>query len=67
MEEVLRAKFKDTALQNLLRKTKGFKLIEGNLWHDNHWGSCTCKKRRVCQLPGKNILGILLMKIRDEE
>jgi hypothetical protein len=38
-------------------------LIEGNWWHDNFYGSCTCNK---CVNKGENNLGKILMKIREE-
>lgn len=38
-------------------------LIEGNTWHDNYWGDCTCVK---CQdTPGENVLGQILMDARE--
>ena len=33
-------------------------LIEGNTWNDDFWGKCSDN--------GKNNLGIILMKIREE-
>jgi hypothetical protein len=50
-----------TLLKQLL-DTGDQQLIEGNRWHDNYWGSCTCKN---C-LPdiGTNMLGKLLMVTR---
>ena len=38
-------------------------LVEGNNWHDNHWGICRCEK---CGDRGENMLGKILMRIRDE-
>lgn len=63
MESVLKAKFNDEKMRELLNKTKCFELIEGNRWHDQYWGTCTCTRHN--NSPGKNMLGILLMKIRD--
>jgi hypothetical protein len=64
MEFFLRVKFENPELKKLLLETKGKTLVEGNVWHDNYWGNCKCEK---CQsVPGKNMLGKLLMKIRDE-
>lgn len=42
-------------------------LIEGNNWHDNIWGQCSCDKSIKCiqSQPGKNYLGILLMDVRS--
>lgn len=66
MEDILRIKFQDKKLRELLDKTKGYELVEGNTWHDNYWGDCRCT-RGACQGKGKNMSGVLLMKVRDEE
>ncbi len=64
MEAVLREKFfKHPDLRTKLLETGAVELIEGNTWHDNEWGSCICEK---CNNTGKNNLGKLLMKIREE-
>lgn len=47
---------------DLVILTRGRQLIEGNTWHDNFFGSCSCAK---CGNTGKNVLGKLLMEIRD--
>ena len=39
-------------------------LIEGNTWHDNYWGDCSCN--RCKSKSGENMLGILLMELRDK-
>ena len=57
MEGLLRKKFSDPSLKNLLDNTKGIELVEGNTWKDTFWG--------VYNGNGKNMLGKLLMKIRD--
>lgn len=62
MEDILRFKFQNKHLRNLLNETKGYDLIEGTTWHETYWGICTCKTHRSI---GKNVLGKLLMKIRD--
>ena len=65
MEYALRYKFsKGTSHFIALSKTLGH-IVESNYWHDNEWGNCTCDK--CCNRKGKNLLGKLLMKIRDEE
>ena len=46
-----------------LKSTGNAKLIEGNNWHDNYWGDCSCP--RCCGNPGLNVLGGLLTKIRS--
>ena len=67
MEEILRRKFQDLSLRKLLDETGDAEIVEGNRWHDNFWGQCTCGKRAKCHPgQGKNTLGNLLMKIREE-
>ena len=64
MELGLRLKFENPSLRQKLLETGGNELIEGNSWHDNEWGSCYCAR---CQnIAGKNKLGKLLMKLREE-
>ena len=58
MEEALRKKFSDPGLRKALLDTGDEYLEEGNTWRDEYWG--------VCNGIGKNRLGKLLMKIRDE-
>lgn len=56
---------KFTTNDNLLIRliaTNGRELIEGNHWHDNYWGNCSCTK--CINKPGQNNLGILLMQVR---
>jgi ribA/ribD-fused uncharacterized protein len=67
MEECLRLKFSKDKHPDLVEKLKATKdkiLIEGNTWHDNYWGNCTCPECK--NVEGKNKLGELLMKIRGE-
>ena len=64
MEQGLRQKFSVGYLKVRLNLTKQHKLIEGNYWHDNFWGICSCPKCK--NIPSHNWLGKLLMKIRDE-
>jgi len=65
MLEIVREKFKDPYLKNLLEKTGDKYLEETNWWHDNTWGNCTCGRDK-CKDEGKNYLGKILMKIRKE-
>ncbi len=58
MENLLRQKFATGELRSLLMQTAGRTLIEGNNWGDTFWG--------ICKGRGRNVLGCLLMKIRDE-
>lgn len=59
MADVLAAKFDDDSLARRLVATAGAILIEGNTWHDQIWGSCTCDRHR--RIDGDNALGVLLM------
>jgi ribA/ribD-fused uncharacterized protein len=65
MKNLLKIKFENPYLRLRLHKTKGNYLVEGNYWHDNIWGNCSCD-RPECIPVGQNILGLLLMEIRDE-
>lgn len=58
MLELLRLKFVDPTLRQLLLDTGDAKLIEGNWWGDKFWG--------VCNGEGRNMLGTLLMNVREE-
>lgn len=63
MEKFLRLKFKDGFLAKKLLETDPQELVEGNQWHDNYWGNCFCDN---CDTLGRNMLGKLLMKIRED-
>lgn len=39
-------------------------LVEGNTWHDNYWGDCTCPRCAFAPTEGRNRLGRLLMERR---
>ena len=58
MEALVRQKFGDPELKARLLKTRDRVLIEGNHWNDTFWG--------VCRGKGRNHLGRILMKVRDE-
>ena len=64
MREMLRAKFSVHELAEKLRATGDAYLEEGNHWHDNRWGKCTCEKCSTKK--GLNQLGKILMEIRSE-
>ena len=66
MEEILRRKFRDPDLRKLLDETGDAQIIEGNRWHDNYWGQCLCTRPKCASRTGRNTLGNLLMKIREE-
>lgn len=58
MLHLLRRKFMcDNTLKTKLRNVTG-EIVEENTWNDTYWGKCNGV--------GKNILGQLLMKVRDE-
>ena len=59
MEDLLREKFSQEPERSILLATGREALIEGNWWHDIFWGQCPVGV-------GKNHLGRLLMKLRDE-
>lgn len=63
MRSLLIEKFRDAVLREKLNATQDAVLVEGNYWHDAVWGVCWCDK---CMGVGQNMLGKLLMKIRDE-
>jgi len=62
MRELLKQKFAADELKRQLLETAGRELVEGNYWHDNFWGVCSCG---IC-CGGQNTLGRLLMEIRRE-
>lgn len=64
MNICVRQKFLDRTYLEKLIATGSANLIEGNRWHDNYWGVCSCLK---CANEMKyNSLGHLLMSIREE-
>lgn len=58
MRQLLVQKFSQSPYRELLICTNGQYIEETNWWHDTFWG--------VCEGKGKNMLGILLMDIRDD-
>lgn len=63
MLDLVRQKFCNPYFRHRLIATVNAMLIEGNAWHDNYWGSCKCNK---CGSNGLNMLGKILMTVRDE-
>lgn len=60
----VRQKFKyNDDLKQLLISTGDEEIVEGNTWHDNFFGSCSCDK---CGDKGQNNLGKILMDVRRE-
>ena len=65
MLKSVRLKFRlHPGLKEKLLSTKDAVLIEGNRWHDNIWGDCRCSRCR--KIKGKNLLGKILMQVREE-
>ena len=60
---ILWQKFKNEPFKSLLVNTCPLQLIEGNTWHDNIWGDCSCPRCR--NITGQDLLGKALMDIRD--
>jgi len=58
MRSLLWKKFQYTNLKRSLLATGNEELIEGNAWGDTYWG--------VCNGAGQNMLGKLLMSVREE-
>lgn len=58
MKKFLIKKFENPFFLSLLLATDNAELIEENYWNDTFWG--------VCRGKGKNMLGILLMEIRED-
>ena len=64
MYNCLKEKFKIKELKEKLLATGNEELIEGTTWHDNYWGNCSCEKCK--NIEGKNMLGNILMRVREE-
>lgn len=64
MYQALWLKFSIPELREKLLATGDEELVEGTTWHDNEWGNCSCEK--CANIVGKNKLGKMLMKIREE-
>ena len=65
MRKLLYLKFMSGYIRILFLDTGEEELIEGNWWHDNFWGDCSCG-RQACKEPGLNVLGKTLMELRDQ-
>lgn len=65
MNELVFEKFsQNLELLDKLLATKHAILIEGNYWHDNHFGICSCIKCYGKVQP-MNVLGKILMDVRE--
>lgn len=58
MQSFVKQKFEDPKLKNNLLTTGDEELVEGNTWGDKIWG--------VCDGQGQNLLGKILMQVREE-
>ena len=64
MKKHVLAKFQQNDyIKKKLISTNNIILIEGNTWHDNFWGKCSCVKCISCEK--NNNLGKILMEVRD--
>ena len=64
MKDIVHCKFSQNSdISELLLSTGDEELIEGNTWHDNFWGACSCENCR--SMEKKNMLGKILMEERD--
>ena len=57
---LVRLKFKDEKLKKMLLETGDEELVEGNWWNDKFWGV------DLRSGEGRNMLGRILMKVREE-
>jgi predicted NAD-dependent protein-ADP-ribosyltransferase YbiA (DUF1768 family) len=65
MYSVVKAKFEQNPdLAKMLIETGDAELVEGNNWCDNYFGNCICN--RCVGVKGKNVLGKILMRVREE-
>ena len=64
MRMLVRQKFSDPEMAAKLLATGDHRLVEGNYWHDQFWGDCTCPKHIFVE--GQNMLGKILMLVREE-
>lgn len=63
MRDLVTQKFAEDPLRQMLLDTGDATIIEENWWHDNLWGNCTCE--RCKSIRGHNLLGKILMQVRD--
>lgn len=67
MREILYEKFsQNPEVRQKLIDTGDSLLIEGNTWCDNFWGRCICVDCWGKYIIGQNILGLLLMELREK-
>ena len=64
MRTLVDLKFQDEILSEKLLETGDAILIEGNHWHDNYWGACSCES--CSSKEHHNNLGVIIMEKREE-
>jgi len=65
MQKLVWEKFKQNPLlATMLLETRDAILIEGNYWHDNYFGICSCSECHDSGIQAENILGEILMDVR---
>jgi len=64
MRMLVDLKFQDETLSEKLIETGDAMLVEGNHWHDNYWGACSCE--RCSSKERDNYLGMILMEKREQ-
>ncbi len=62
MTAINKLKFMQSPFYEKLMATGDVQIIEGNTWHDNFWGDCSCDSCK--DIVGQNHLGKILMSIR---
>lgn len=66
MRELVFAKFQQNPdIADKLMDTEDAMLMEGNYWHDNYFGVCTCRACHDSEEQPKNMLGVILMDVRE--
>ena len=63
MWDLLWVKFNQPEFKEKLLATGDREIVEGNIWHDNRFGNCTCNDCK--NIPGQNALGKMIMEIRS--
>jgi ribA/ribD-fused uncharacterized protein len=64
MWDLQNQKYTHPHLRRKLLATGTVQLVEGNYWHDQFWGNCTCNRRPICAPKGENRLGVMVMTVR---
>lgn len=66
MSIIIKDKFtQNEVLKAKLLATNDMQLVYSNSWHDNFWGTCNCAKCTQEGKEGTNLLGKIIMQVRD--